>query len=55
MNDYKVVWEIDISADSPEEAVKEALEIQRDISSEATMFEVYQNNQLVSTIDAENV
>ena len=39
---YRVIWEIDIEADSPEQAVKEALDIQRDNSDEniATVFKV---------------
>jgi len=37
---YRVVWEIDIDADTPLEAAKEALSIQRDKGSEATYFYV---------------
>ena len=37
---YLVTWEIDVEADSPEQAAKEALEIQRDTYSEATYFTV---------------
>lgn len=37
---YEVKWEIDIDADSPEEAAQKALEIQRDPNSIATHFEV---------------
>ena len=37
---YLVSWHIDIEADSPEEAVLIAFEIQRDPFSEATFFEV---------------
>lgn len=40
MKDYKVEWIIDISADSPEEAAKEALKIHRDNNSIATVFAV---------------
>lgn len=40
MTDHRVVWEIDIEADSPEEAAKEALVIQRDQGSDATCFTV---------------
>lgn len=39
-NEYKVTWEIDISADSPTEAALLALETQRDGSSVATVFKV---------------
>lgn len=37
---YTVTWDIDIDADSPEEAAKLALEIQRDPNSTATYFSV---------------
>lgn len=36
---YRVVWEIDIEAETPEEAARKALEIQRDHSSGATVFD----------------
>ncbi len=39
---YTVTWDIEIDADSPEEAARLALEIQRDPASEATMFAVAQ-------------
>lgn len=38
--EYLVKWEINVSASSPEEAAKFALEIQRDDESEATAFDV---------------
>jgi hypothetical protein len=41
---YKVVWEIDIAADSPEEAARKALEYQRDRESLATVFNVTEPN-----------
>jgi len=37
---YRVKWEIDIDADSPRQAALEALKIQRDRNSMATVFEV---------------
>ena len=40
MTDHRVVWEIDIEADTPEDAAKEALLIQRDQGSDATCFTV---------------
>lgn len=39
MTDYTVKWEINIEADSPEEAAMMALEIQRDPESQATFFD----------------
>jgi hypothetical protein len=38
--EYNVVWNIQIEAETPEEAARLALEIQRDPSSEATYFNV---------------
>ncbi len=35
---YEVRWTIDIEADNPKDAAKEALEIQRDKGSEAIYF-----------------
>lgn len=41
MKNFRVMWEIDIEADSPEEAAVKALEIQRNPDSWATVFDVY--------------
>lgn len=41
MKEYKVVWTIDIDADSPREAAEQALVVQRGPGNEATFFEVY--------------
>ena len=38
---YRVTWEIDIEAESDEEAARRALEIQRDRESIATCFVVW--------------
>lgn len=38
--EYRVIWEIDIKADSAEGAAREALKIQRDPDSIATVFDV---------------
>ena len=40
MTQFKVRWEIDIEADTPEEAAMHALFIQRDRESTATHFTV---------------
>ncbi len=55
MNHYLVKWEIDIDAETPEEAAKKALEIHRDPESCATVFEVYDvaNGIHGVTVDAE--
>lgn len=39
-NSYQVVWTIDIDAPNPTEAAQKAFEIQRDVNSTATVFEV---------------
>ncbi|MGR5451936.1 hypothetical protein ACP3V3_19680 [Vibrio sp. PNB22_3_1] len=40
MTSYLVKWEIDIDAETPEEAVLEAIKIQRDRGSQALAFDV---------------
>lgn len=52
MKSYTVLWEIDIFAKTPKAAAKEALEMQRDPNSSATVFKVY-NNDDEYIIDAE--
>lgn len=42
MKEYEVTWVIELSASSPEEAAKLALEIQKDPKSIATQFLVRQ-------------
>ena len=54
MQTYNVTWEIEIIATSPEEAAKEALKIQRDPTSIATVFEVWGENGENHKIDLEN-
>jgi len=51
MANYRVKWEIDIEADSPEEAAKESLKIQRDPDSVATIFDVTDDNGVTTEID----
>lgn len=41
MTTYTVKWTIEIDAETPEEAAREALEIHRDPASLATVFDVY--------------
>ena len=43
MPEYCVKWEIDIIADTPLKAALEAQEIQRDLESTATFFELIDN------------
>lgn len=40
MKSYKVIWEIDLDAESPEDAAREALRIQQNPQS-TTVFEVH--------------
>lgn len=49
-NEYKIVWEIDVIASSPEDAAKQALAIQRDPESHALVFHV-QNWKQMYTVD----
>jgi hypothetical protein len=49
---YRVTWEIDIYAKSPRAAAKEALRIQRDPQSHATMFYVQEPDGNNLVIDA---
>lgn len=40
MKKYHVTWEIDVEAETPKKAAQEALRIQRDPDSLATVFDV---------------
>lgn len=46
---YLVAWEIDIWAESPLEAAQEALRIQRDVNSDALVFDVHDGEAQRST------
>lgn len=51
---YRVIWSIDIEADSPKDAAKEALAIQRGHGSTAVVFDVFNDsdpNDAGETID----
>ena len=48
---YRVVWEIDLDAESFEDAAHQALEIQRDPTSIATCFIVVDENGTRQEID----
>ncbi|RPH88513.1 MAG: hypothetical protein EHM66_00460 [Deltaproteobacteria bacterium] len=53
---YKVTWEIDIDAETPKAAAIDALRIQRDSSSSATVFTVYsQKGTTTHTIDLNEI
>jgi hypothetical protein len=51
MNNYRVIWEIDIEADSPEEAAYRALVIHRDPHSTATVFDVFDEKGNKTRVD----
>jgi len=49
---YKVIWEIDIDdAESPKDAAEQALAVQRDPESIATVFEVIYEDGESTTVD----
>ncbi len=50
---YRVVWEIDLTAQTPHEAAEQALEIQRDVWSESTVFTVFDEDGKRHWIDLE--
>lgn len=43
MTEYRVVWEIDMTGDSPREAAEAALAVMRDPFSDAVVFTVRAN------------
>jgi hypothetical protein len=49
MTDYRVVWEIDIEADTPREAAEHALNIQQKHYTTATVFDVIDKKTLETT------
>ena len=49
---YHVKWEIDLDADSAEEAAQEALRVHRDLGSIASVFTVTDELGNEKTIDA---
>ena len=51
MRTYSVNWKIDIVAETPEEAAKQALEIHRDLHSTATVFDVYDEQGNYTCVD----
>ena len=51
MKHYKVIWEIDLTAESPREAAEQAYEIQRDRDSTASVFDVYDARGKKTRID----
>ena len=50
-NDYLVSWEIEVYAESPEDAALKCLAIQRDVNSKATVFVVRDDKGKLVTVD----
>lgn len=53
MPEYLVTWCVVLTADTPEEAARQALQIQRDPHSLATVFEVRDPEGVSTTVDLE--
>jgi hypothetical protein len=53
MSYYTVIWEIDIEDKSSKGAAKQALEIMRDSSSVATVFQVVNQDGSTTIVDLE--
>lgn len=51
MRTYRVTWEIELDAETPEDAAREALEIQRNPDSTATVFKVYDEKGIDHAFD----
>lgn len=53
---YKIMWEVDIDAETPREAALQALVMQRDPTSTATVFDVYHgtSGMFMESIDLHN-
>ncbi len=51
MTAYSVNWRIEIEAESPVEAARQALEIHRDPNSTATVFDVYDEQGNCACVD----
>jgi spore germination protein YaaH len=54
MPEYRVIWEIDLDADSPEDAAREAARIQRDPGSFAPYFTVRDKDGVETEVDMED-
>lgn len=51
MTEYLVAWRIDLDVDSPQEAALNALAVQRDSQSSATVFDVTDERGATVTVD----
>lgn len=55
MTEYRVVWEIDLDAESPEEAVRKARAYQLFADTKANAFDVFKRNGKTKSADMEHV
>lgn len=55
MQTYIVQWEIEIKADTPEEAACRALEIQCDVHSLASVFDVVNEEGKIDRVDIQEI
>ena len=51
---YRVLWAIDLAANSPIEAARQALRIQRDLESIATVFDLTDDGGITERIDLDD-
>lgn len=49
--EYRVIWTIDLNADSPEDAARKALDIHRNPDSWATHFQVQDPQGRIQEVD----
>jgi hypothetical protein len=51
MKTYTVQWEIELDADDPEQAARQALDIMQDVNSEALYFKVIHESGKLTDVD----
>ena len=54
MNSYRVTWEINVDAESPEEAARKAQNIQRNLDEWAGVFDVYNEDGKGTRVDLDS-
>ena len=52
---YRVKWELDVEADTPEQAAQKALQVQRDPESMAAVFEVFNDKESLGMFDLDRL
>ncbi len=53
--EYRVIWEIEVDADSPEQAAREAKTTQLDHRSMANCFDVIDDDGIVTQVDLDKI